>query len=63
MLSDLIVIDFINFLSRLSLSQPIDYRGGPSILQVRKYCTRLGRGGYNVEASRWDDVGMFYVER
>lgn len=61
MVSDLVVIDFINFLAKLSLSQPITSGGGPSILQIRKYCTRLGKGGFGIEASRWDDIGIFDV--
>lgn len=63
MMSDLLVIDFVNFLAKLSLSQPITSGGGPSILQVRKYCTRLYRGGYGIEAARWDDVGIIEVPR
>ena len=57
-MSDLIVIDFVNFLAKLSLSQYIASGGPPSNLQVRKYCTRLGRGGYGIESSRWDDIGV-----
>lgn len=30
----------------LSLSEPITYGGPPSISQLRKYCTRVKRGGY-----------------
>jgi hypothetical protein len=63
MLSDLVVIDFINFLAKLSLSRYIASGGPPSIMQVRKYCTRHGRGGFNVSSTRNEDVGMFYVER
>lgn len=60
-MSDLIVIDFVNFLAKLTLSQYIASGGAPSTLQIRKYCTRLGRGGYGIEGTRWDDIGVFDV--
>lgn len=60
-MSDLIVIDFVNFLAKLTLSQYIASGGAPSTLQVRKYCARLGRGGYGIEAARWDDIGKIEV--
>lgn len=61
MTRDLIVIDFINFLARLRLSEPILSSGAPSIMQIRKYCTRLGWGGYNMEKERWDNISMIKV--
>lgn len=44
--SDLVLIDFLKLLTMLSLSEPITYGGPPSISQLRKYCTRVKRGGY-----------------
>lgn len=63
LLSDLTVIDFIQVLHKLHLSEPITSGRAPSILQIRKYCTRLYRGGYGIEAERWDDVGVIWPAR
>lgn len=62
-LSDLVVLDFIDVLAKLSLSQYIASGRGPSLEQVRKYCSRNGRGGYGFEATRWDNVGILETAR
>lgn len=54
--SDEVATDFINFLARLSLSEPIAYSWGPPIARIRRYCTRLGRGGW------WDTWVNTYRE-
>lgn len=68
--SDEVVTDFINFLARLSLSEPIAYSWGPPIARIRtrirRYCTRLGRGGWWdtwVNTYREDEVLSLEVRR
>ena len=60
--SDLIFVDFVHFLAKLRLSQYIISGRGPSTLQIRKYCTRVGNGGYNIESARWHDMGKLEVK-